>query len=113
MFTQGCHLHREGYYTSCGSHCGGTLAASLDTMIRHTILDDATLSSSHLLPTYIDTFSKISAFDVDYKNTFHVQRAHSKTVLAKSWYFSNTYLLTTMVAQNFKKKPFITGFQGV
>ena len=76
------------------------LAASLDTMIRHTILDDATLSSSHLLPTYIDTFSKISAFDVDYKNTFHVQRAHSKTVLAKFWYFSNTYLLTTVVAQN-------------
>ena len=103
MFTQGCHLHREGYYTSCGSHCtaaGGALAASLDTMIRHTILDDATLSSSHLLPTYIDTFSKISAFDVDYKNTFHVQRAHSKIVLAKFWYFSNTYLLTNMVAQN-------------
>ena len=103
MFTQGCHLHREGYYTSCG----GSLAASLDTMIRHTILDDATLSSSHLLPTYIDTFSKISAFDVDYKNTFHVQTAHSKTVLAKSWYFSNTYLLTTMVAQNFKKTPLL------
>ena len=90
MFTQGCHLHPQGYYTSCGSHSSGALAVSLDTMIRHTILDDATLSSSHLIPTYIDTFSKISAFDVDYKDTFHVQRDHSKTVLAKFWYFSNT-----------------------